>query len=457
MLTTPGEVAFDARTGSSDVRTSRARRGAAPGFPLGINVRPGVDDDGWPAPPPVRLADGTTVQLYKDGEALHAAYCAIEAARTSVCLEVYIFRADTTGQAFASLLCRCARNGMDVRVIYDSVGSIGNGRAMFDAMRRAGVRVREFHPWAPWRNRRGWRPFNRDHRKLYVIDGEVAVLGGQNLANEYGSSWVTDQPCDDAWRDTGAGLRGPSVRLLADAFERMWDYTERGGPITRAEFNHSGSSFHADPGGSLLDQTPSARAAKPKTPIAGPSALDIAEGSIAVLATVPTPRSPLRLALSKRLRDARQSIEMTMAYFAPPEELIEQLCRSARDGVRVRLMLPGRSDVTLLVVAARAFYNRLMAAGVEIYERQHVILHAKTLCVDGRLSIVGSANLDYRSIQYNCELSVVIHSAEFGAQMHQLFEHDVCFARRIPSDEWRCRPLRDRLLQWAVMRARYVL
>ena len=120
-------------------------------------------------------------------------------------------------------------------------------------------------------------------------------------------------------------------------------------------------------------------------------------------------------------------------------------------------MLPGRSDVGLLLVAARAFYDTLVQAGVEVYERQHAVLHAKSLCIDGRISIVGSTNLDYRSIQQNFELSVVIHSRAFGAAMHELFEHDVRFARRVSPDEWCRRPLRDRLVQWAVMRARYLL
>jgi cardiolipin synthase len=129
--------------------------------------------------------------------------------------------------------------------------------------------------------------------------------------------------------------------------------------------------------------------------------------------------------LQKLLRDANCSIEMTMAYFAPPDELVEQLCHSARSGVRVRLVLPGRSDVWLLRVAAHSFYERLLDAGVEVYERQHAVLHAKTLCVDARISIVGSTNLDYRSIQKNCELSLVVHSKPFAAHLHELFEHDV--------------------------------
>ena len=421
----------------------------------GVNIIPGPEDDGWPEPPPVRLADGTAVQLLKDGQALRVAYDAIAAARESVALEVYIFHCDRTGRAFADLLARRAREGLNVRVLYDSVGSAGEDPAMFEALRRAGVRLREFHPWQPWRASHGWRPFNRDHRKLLVVDDRVAVLGGQNLGDEYGSSWVVGHGHDDAWRDTAVGLDGPSVRLLSEAFDRVWRYVEDGGPIHRAEFIHSPQSREDRPGGSLLDARPATGTRVPLGP--SRSELDVPPDSLAVLASVPSSRSRLMPSLRKLLRDARASIDMTMAYFAPPEQLIDQLCRSARSGVRVRLMLPDRSDVPLLVVAARAFYGRLLAAGVEIYERLYAVLHAKTLCVDGRISVVGSTNLDYRSIQFNCELSMVAHSRPFATQMRSLFAHDVCYARQIHREEWCCRPVRDLLIQWAVMRARYLL
>jgi cardiolipin synthase len=430
-----------------------ASQQGAGGTSSGVNIAPGSDDDGWEVPPPARLRDGSEAQLYKDGEALHAAYQAIRSARTGVRLEIYIFHSDATGRAFADLLARRAREGLDVRVMFDSIGSADADPAMFKSMRAAGVWVREFHPINPWHCTHGWRPFNRDHRKLVVADGEVAVLGGQNLGNEYGSSWVVGESTPDAWRDTAAGVRGPSVRLLSESFDRIWDYVEHGGPIRRAALFKK-----ADDGdGELFHEQPSARrAVQPDRLSPRPSVLDVPPDSPAVLASVPTPRSPLVPALQKLLRDAKSSIELTMAYFAPPEELVDQLCRSARAGVRVRLMLPGRSDVRLLLIAARAFYDPLLAAGAEVYERQYAILHAKSLCIDGCLSIVGSTNLDYRSIQFNCELSMLVHSAAFGSHMHELFEHDVRFAQRIlPGSH---RPTRgDRLVQWACARARYFL
>jgi cardiolipin synthase len=149
---------------------------------------------------------------------------------------------------------------------------------------------------------------------------------------------------------------------------------------------------------------------------------------------------------------------MTMAYFAPSDELVDELVRAARRRVRVRLMLPNRCDVPILITAARSFYEDLMEAGVEIYERKYAILHAKTMVIDRRLSVIGSTNLDYRSIEYNLESSALIRSEEFGEQVHSLFENDVCYADRVRLKEYRRRrSLRDRLTQWAVKRARYIL
>jgi cardiolipin synthase len=183
---------------------------------------------------------------------------------------------------------------------------------------------------------------------------------------------------------------------------------------------------------------------------------NLEDGQFGILASVPTRRGEL-ISLRDMLRKARQSILLTMSYFAPPDELIDELCRAAKRGVKVRLMLPAECDVPLLMTAARSFYETLLQAGVEVYERQGAILHAKSLCIDNYISIIGSTNLDYRSIEYNTELSVIIRHPEFAEHMNRLFENDVCYAKRIHLKEWRRRPLRDRFVQWAVNRARYLL
>ncbi|HEV8604988.1 MAG TPA: phospholipase D-like domain-containing protein [Tepidisphaeraceae bacterium] len=399
----------------------RARLGEE-GTSAGINIEPGSNDDGWEIPPPVMLEDGTRVQLYKDGEALHAGYDAIKAAQKRVCLEVYIFHSDDTGRAFADLLSAKAREGVPVYVIYDSLGCIDSDPKMFGQMRAAGVRLAEFHPIKPWECRYSWRPFNRDHRKLLLLDDDGAGLGGLNVGAEYAGSWVVpSKPGCAPWRDNAVGLRGPSTRLLFIAFARMWRYVNFGGKLRNTELLHN---TH--------------------------------DGEFGLLASVPTRRSPLP-SLRKMLREAKESVLLIMSYFAPPDELIDELCRAAKRRVKVRLMLPAEGDVPLLMIAARSFYETLLQAGVEIYERQGAILHAKSLCIDGHTSIIGSTNLDYRSIEYNCELSVIIRNRKFGQDMKRLFENDACYAKRITLKEWRRRPFSDRIVQWAVKRARYLL
>lgn len=396
------------------------------GMAPGINVEPGSNDDGWIVPPPVKLNDGTSVQLYKDGEALHAAYAAIQAARRRICMEMYIFGDDDTGRAFADLLSQKASEGVQVYVIYDSFGSIATDRQMLWRMRRAGVHLEQFHPVRPWETRYSWRPANRDHRKLIVIDDEVAGLGGLNVGAEYAGSWVIQSRSSvcDLWRDNAIGLRGPGARHFLRSFARTWKYVQQGGRIRRAEYVHD---------------------------------ILCTESDLGVLASVPARSSPLRPFLRSLFSGARRSIQMTMAYFAPDDELIETLCRAAKRGVKVQLMLPAKCDVPALIIAARSFYEKLLASGVEVYERQAVILHAKTMVIDGCISVIGSTNLDYRSIEYNLELSAIIRNETFGRQMSTLFANDVMFARQIALKEWRRRPLRDRFVQWAVSRARYLL
>jgi len=418
------ELARQVRGGLLGTQPEFAETAASTSTRTGLNTCPGSDDDNWISPPPVLMRDGTQLQLYKDGEALHAAYEAIKNAQSLICLEVYIFASDTTGRAFADLLCAKASSGVRVFVIYDSFGSIDSDRQMFRRMKQSGVRLQQFHPVRPWETNFSWRPFNRDHRKLLVIDNRIAGIGGLNIGAEYAGSWITrkEKEPSEVWRDNAVSIVGPGASLFLKAFKNSWSYVTHGGRIRRAEF-----------------------------------AANLENGELGVLASVPTVNSPLRPGLCKLMRSARKTLEMTMAYFAPDDELIDELCRAGRRGIKVRLMLPGRCDLPVVRVAARSFYETLLGCGIEIYERQGVVLHAKTMIIDGQTSVIGSTNLDYRSIEYNCESSAIIRSAEFGAQMRELFENDVSFANKIQLREWRRRPRWDRFVQWAVSRARYLM
>lgn len=385
-------------------------------------------DDGWVTPQPVILPDGTCVRLFKDGQALRAAYDAIAAARWRVCLEVYIFRSDPTGRAFAKLLCQRAKEGINVYVIYDSFGCLGTDKAMFAQMKNAGVRLREFHPLWPMRVTHSYRPFNRDHRKLLAIDDDIGGLGGLNIGGEYAGKWIVPDDPDacEPWRDVGIGLKGPSGRAFSIAFEKTWKYCTHGGRLHSTEL--------------LADPVPNG-----------------SDGA-ALMAGAPSPRySLLTDQICEDVRQAQRTIRLTVAYFAPKDDLINELCRAARRGVRVQLMLPEHTDNSLLRKAAQSFYETLLVAGVEIYERQSVMLHAKTTVIDDCLSLVGSTNLDFRSIEYNLELASIIRSEAFAQQMARMFENDIQFSKQVLLDAWRHRPWRDRFGQWAVSRARYLL
>lgn len=447
------------------------------GTSSGVNIEPGSDDDGWIVPQPVCLRDGSRVQLYKDGEALRAAYEAIAQAKFRICLEVYIFASDHTGQAFADLICRKSRQGTAVYLIYDSFGALGSNRAMFRQMRDAGVHLQAFHPIRPWENRFGWRPFNRNHRKLLVIDDNIVGMGGLNVGSQYAGSWVVPSggSCCEFWRDNAIGIVGPAARQFLHAFARTWHYVSTGGRIGKAEYIFNlGSTVPATAHQEVRRSTnqPARNAGRlghtrPRRPTwAGTKAgyhgaFDLSDtqthADYGILASVPTVSSPLAGFFQTLLQSANKSIELTMAYFAPSDLLINELCQAAKRGVRVRLMLPAKGDVPVLIWAARSFYEILLGAGVEIYERQSVVLHAKTLVIDSQLTVMGSANLDYRSIEYNLEISALIRSDQFGRQMNDLFENDCLYARQILPAEWRKRPTLDRMIQWAVNRARYLL
>lgn len=416
----------------------------------GINVAPGADDDGWHPPPPVQLHDGTRIHLLKDGQALRAAFDAIARAGKRVCGEVYILRDDATGNEFADLFCHVARRGIDVNLIIDAFGSDVAAEKLFPKMKRAGVNVLPFHPHKPWQCKFAWRPWVRDHRKLLVVDDWVGGLGGLNIGDEYAGPWIAGKAACQKWlmRDNAIGVIGPAAQVLLRSFTRTWYYVVRGGPLSRPLLVHN-LRVPPNPKGKRIGKQK--RLSPPKR-IPG-----IMLGDFGLFASVPTLASPTRPLLYAIIRNARSSLRMIMAYFAPDDELVDELCNAARRGVKVQLIFGALSDWKIMLIAARSFYARFLAAGIEIYERQGAVLHAKTLTVDDRLSMIGSLNLDYRSIEFNLELSGFIENAEFASQVNALLDHDISFSVRIDADHWHARTTRDRVVQWCVSRLRYLL
>jgi cardiolipin synthase len=363
------------------------------------------------------LRRGHHVRVLRDGAlAFPAMHALIRAAKQSVCFENFIFAGDQTGQDFALALERAKARGAEVRVIYDPIGTLlVRGGSIRRRLKRAQIRVRPFRPvgmTAPW----SWaRLTHRDHRKVLIADQLGAVVGGLCIADH----WAPAEHGGGNWRDTAVMVRGPAVADLQLAFERMW---------TRALGLKSGTATSmAIPIGTL----PPAR------------------GDASVVVVGDRPRTQRVAALYQWLAEnARETIEISDAYFLAPTNVTRALMDAARRGVRVRLLLPGRNNHPIAGLAARREYTSLLEAGAQIYEWNGVMLHAKTAVVDGAISMVGSSNLDPLSLRRNYELNVLIAHEKTGADMRALFANDIKNAHEVVLEEWRERPLRFKAAEW---------
>ena len=378
------------------------------------------------------LTTGNSVQLLQDGPATYRAmFLAIEAAKDHINLETYIMEDDEVGQRFAQALIAKQQQGVQVNIIRDSVGTLGTPAAFFQAMIDAGINVLEFNPVNPLLARKAWELNQRDHRKLLIVDGMVAFLGGINISSVYsGGSFsqgsrgarkpvrqidgAADAPDTSlAWRDTDLQLQGPVVAEFQKLFLETWQ-KQKGAALKASNFF-------------------------PPTK---------AVGNQVVRAIGSSPSDPFSLiyaTLLSAIGSAETSVYLTNAYFAPDPQLLAALQSAAARGVDVKLILPSQTDSWLVFHAGRGYYAQLLHAGVKIYERRGVILHSKTALIDGVWATVGSTNLDWRSFLHNDELNAVVLGAEFGTQVKTMFDKDLSASDQIVLEKWEQRPLDLRL------------
>jgi cardiolipin synthase len=366
------------------------------------------------------LVSGNKISLLRDGpQTLAAIRKAIAAAQHHVHVETYIFSDDEIGRAFSELLIERRRAGVEVRVLYDAVGSVTTPGSFFDTMRAAGVEVREFRPLNPVRTPLTWKINNRDHRKIVVVDGRTAFTGGINISSTYASSSAArpgpKSGLDEGWRDTHVEITGPVAAQFQSLFLATW--TRAGGAIAK----------------DAPDYFPAIAPAGSEVVAAVAGDGDDA-GETAIYATYLT-----------AIQHASQRIWLTNAYFAPNKELRAAMISAAKRGVDVRLIVPGFTDSGLILHASRASFDELLSGGVRIYEQRYALLHAKTAVIDTALSMVGSANLDMRSFLHNNEVNAVIVGTAFARQLEQMFERDLKDTRELKLAEWRKRPLSDKL------------
>lgn len=349
-----------------------------------------------------RLIPGNTVRHLPDSPAaLDAMLQLIAGAAHTVHFENYIIRSDRTGRRFAAALADRASAGVQVRVLYDAFGSLGTSRRFWRDLRRAGAEVRAFRPLL---TSGPFELFSRDHRKLLVVDGREAMMGGLCIGDE----WAGDPEGGRMpWRDTMLSVCGPAVAVLEGAFARVWATT--GAPV---------------PPDALV----------PASEPCGTSALRVVDG-------VPAQSRAYR-AVQMLAAAARERLWITDAYLVAPPPLYASIVDAAKSGVDVRLVLPGTSDVPVVRNFSRIGYRDLMRAGVRIFEYRGPMLHAKTLVVDREWARVGSTNLNVSSLLGNYELDIIAECDTLTEALAGQFRHDAAQSREIVLLERRRFPAR---------------
>jgi cardiolipin synthase len=355
------------------------------------------------------LTVGNRTRILVDGPAAYRAiFDAIESARDHVHIESFIFEELDFDRRLSEILVRKARHGVDVRVIYDSVGSISTPSAFLRALDAGGVARCEYNPINPIRARLAF-VHHRDHRKIVVVDGLVAFTGGINFHSVYRSGsgpMAARRPggVDEGWRDTHLRIEGPAVRELQALFLDTWKKQNCGDRPPRDHY---------------------------------PRAAESGEGIVSVVGSTPDGRlSPMYLTLITAITYAERNIFLTAAYFIPDPNTIMALKAAATRGVDVRLLLPGFTDSWLAFHAGRSHYDDLLSSGVRIFEYHGGLLHAKTAVVDGVWSTVGSSNVDWRSFCYNDEVNAIVVGRAFGSDLDAIFRADLGQATEITRDEW---------------------
>jgi cardiolipin synthase len=291
--------------------------------------------------------------------------------------------------------------------------------SFFQRLRDGGIQVVEFNPINPLKAREKWGLTHRDHRKILIIDGKVAIAGGINISEVYSSSPFKRKQNEKApihWRDTDIQIEGPAVAEFQKLFLDTWQ--KQKGP------GLSGEKYF-------------------------PDLKEAGNALVRVIGSTPGQdnRIPFIVYVSA-ITFAEHSIHMTNSYFIPDKQTVKALTDAARRGVDVKIILPGITDSQLALYAQRYHYSGLLKSGVKVYEHSTSLLHAKTAVVDKVWSTVGSTNMDFLSLLNNDEVNAVILSREFAAEMEKMFSGDIENSRQIQWEEWKKRPLLSRIKEW---------
>jgi cardiolipin synthase len=345
---------------------------------------------------PTDLITGNAVRLLRNGEEVFPRWLeAIDAARSRISLEMYIFNDDLIGRRMGDALGRAAERGVQVRLLYDFIGCRDASPGFFEHLRVRGVRVRPYHPYRIWRPR-FWSLLRRNHRKTLVVDGALAFTGGLNIADE----WLPAEQGGGGWHDAVVEVRGPAARRLEQIFFETWN--------RKVRREH--------------------RVASDALPMPSPAG----ETSVVVISNTESgDRFAIRRAALHAIREGRRRVLLANPYFVPDPGISRGLCGAAARGVDVRVLVPAESDSLTLDHAARATFPRLLRAGVRIF-LQPTVVHTKVILVDDLFVSLGSYNLDHRSLSYNLESVVNAEDAALGAAAAEMLDKDIAAADELP-------------------------
>ncbi|HZJ73540.1 MAG TPA: cardiolipin synthase [Perlabentimonas sp.] len=355
------------------------------------------------------LTGNNTVKLLLNGEEkFPELLSALEGATSHIHLEYYIYENDDTGNSVVDMLIKKAQQGVEVRFMYDDFGSRGLGKKFIRKLEANGIETAPFYKikWYGLVNRLNYR----NHRKIIVIDGKKSFIGGINISNRYRND---TQPKNNLyWRDTHLMIDGPATFFLQYIFICDWNFCAE----NKLQF---GSNYFPK----YLQEE------------------QIRDELVQIVPSGPDSKLPVIFySLLKAIGAAKKQVLITSPYFIPGESLMDALIIAAKSGVEIKLLIPWKSDSMIVNSAARSYYKELLRHGVRIFEYQKGFVHSKVMIIDDNLSVVGSANMDYRSFDLNFEVNAMLYSKSVTEQLQKAFNNDLEHSSEINPTDWLNRP-----------------
>ncbi len=355
------------------------------------------------------LTGNNSVKLLLNGEEKFPALLeALESATSHIHLEYYIYENDKTGSAIANVLIKKALQGVEVRFMYDDFGSRGLDKNFIAKLEENGVETAPFYKikLSAFASRLNYR----NHRKIIVIDGKISFIGGINISDRYRND---NTPANDLyWRDTHLMIEGPSTFYLQYIFLCDWNFSAK----NKLQFDFNYFPKYSD------EQ-------------------EISTELVQIVPSGPDSKLPvIYYSLMEAIGSAKQQVLIASPYFIPGESLMDALIIAAKSGIEIKLLIPGISDSKMVNTAARSYYTQLLRHGVRIFEYKKGFVHSKFMIIDDNLSVVGSANMDYRSFDLNFEVNAMLYGKTITEELQKSFNYDLEQSVEINPTDWLNRP-----------------